>query len=263
MNMRYNEEIEEIRSMMNTISSPQDNYPKTIYDEELSEGVTYLTRKDTDLSVDIIVDSGETYKVYSHPLCLFVVDGDIVHPVTISHKPSSNNGYNIPQDVINFIEQNFVVLIEFANLKIDGSKFFNAIREWKREKDNQVHIVAEMSTYSPESTGLPVWVYVDDTGSYLNSGHNGSYRIKFQQDKEIKNPRLWMPIALPSLEIMDKETVPPCTIPQRKVNKVIEWAKGNLELLIKLRDKEISGTDFEARMLKMKDIKVLLDSKTK
>lgn len=116
----------------NTTSSVQCNYPKTIYDEELSEGVTYLTKKDTDLSVDIIVDSGETYKYYNHPLCLFVVDNDTVHPVTISPNPSSNDDYLIPKDVIAFIEQNFITLIDFANLKIDGSVFFDSLREWSR-----------------------------------------------------------------------------------------------------------------------------------
>ena len=110
------------------------DYPKTISDEELSEGVTYLTKKDTDLSVDILVDSGETYKYYNHPLCLFIVDNDMVHPVTISHNPSSNNDYKIPNDVITFIEQNFIMLIDFANLKIDGSIFFNSLREWKKQK---------------------------------------------------------------------------------------------------------------------------------
>lgn len=69
-----------------------------------------------------------------------------------------------------------------------------------------------------------------------------------------------MPIAIPSLQIMDKESVPPCVIPQRKVNKVIEWARGNLDLLTKLRDGEISGAEFAQQMRKMSEIKVLFDS---
>lgn len=48
----------------------------------------------------------------------------------------------------------------------------------------------------------------------------------------------------------------------KKVKKVTEWAKGNLDLLLKLRDMEISGAEFEEQMLKMSDIKVLLDSQT-
>ncbi len=37
------------------------NYAKTRGDEELSEGVTYLPMRETGLSKDIIVDTGETY----------------------------------------------------------------------------------------------------------------------------------------------------------------------------------------------------------
>lgn len=214
--MRHNDEIKEIRNMMNTmVSSNRGNFPTSIHDDELSEGVTYLTTRDTNLSADIIVDSGETYKEYKHPLCLFIVDGEIVHPITISNNPSATDGYEIPRDIFNFIVQNVDILFDFANMRMDGSKFFAFLREWK-SGDNKTTLVAEMSTYSPESTELPVWIYVDDTGSWKRSGHNQSYRMKFQQDRNITSPRKWMPIAIPSLEIMDKETVPPCTIQQKK-----------------------------------------------
>jgi len=258
--MKHKDEIEEIKSLMNIIaSSDSKNYPRTIYDEEFKEGVTYLPTKDTSLSVDIIVDSGESYKYNNHPLCLFVVDGENVHPVTISLNPSTIGGYQIPDDVRDFIEQNISVLIDFANMKIDGPNFFALLNAWKKG-GNRVSIVAEMSNYGPESTELPVWVYIDDTGSWKISGHNQSYRMKFQQDRNISSPRKWMPISIPSLQVMDKESVPPCVIPQRKINKVIEWARGNLDLLTKLRDGKISGAEFAQQMRKMSEIKVLFDS---
>ena len=109
------------------------NFPSTIHDKELSEGVTYLTTRDTNLSADIIVDSGETYKHYSHPLCLFVVDGETVHPITISPNPSAIGEYEIPDDILLFITQNISTLIDFANMKIDGSKFFTSLRAWKNK----------------------------------------------------------------------------------------------------------------------------------
>ena len=109
------------------------NFPSTIHDKELSEGVTYLTTRDTNLSADIIVDSGETYKHYSHPLCLFVVDGETVHPITISPNPSAIGEYEIPDDILLFITQNISTLIDFANMTIDGSKFYTSLRAWKKQ----------------------------------------------------------------------------------------------------------------------------------
>ena len=120
--------------------------------------------------------------------------------------------------------------------------------------------VTEMSNYGPDKTGLPIWVYIDDTNSYLNSGHNGSYRMKFQQDKDISNPRMWMPIAIPSMEIMDNGNLPPIKIPQKHVNLVLTWANGNLELLERLRDGLINGVEFKQQMKTMKEIEVMTAS---
>lgn len=261
--MKHRDEINEIRDMIDVMKPSNNvNFSHTIYDEELTEGVTYLSKNDTGLSSDVIVDTGETYKYSNHPLCLYVVDGKNVHPVSITEVPSSFDGYNVPNDIIIFIRQNLNTLIEVADLKIDGYEFFERIEEWEKS-DHGVSFIAEMSTFPPQKTGLPVYVYIDDTGSYKNSGHNQSYRMKFQQDKDITNPRKWLPIAIPSLEIMDKDTVPSCTIPKRDVNMVLEWAKANLELLLDLRDGKITGEYFKKNMLKIENIKVILSSQSK
>ena len=51
-----------------------------------------------------------------------------------------------------------------------------------------------------------------------------------------------------------------CKISQKEVNSVIIWAKGNLKLLLQLKDNKIDGDTFKAQMLKLNDVKVLLDS---
>lgn len=106
------------------------NYAKTRRDEELSENVTYLPTTDTNLSADIIVDSGESYLYYNHPLCLYVVKDDKVYPATISSDPSTIDGYQIPDDIRLFIVQNISLLTDLANMKIDGSAFFDALSAW-------------------------------------------------------------------------------------------------------------------------------------
>lgn len=60
----------------------------------------------------------------------------------------------------------------------------------------------EMSTLRKERSGLPVNLYLDDSGSYLN-GDNGP-RIKFQPDKgDCPNTRSMLPMT-----ISDDPTIP-------------------------------------------------------
>lgn len=72
-----------------------------------------------------------------------------------------------------------------------------------------------------------------------------------------------MPLAIPSLEIKDNGKLPPIKISQKEVKMVIAWAQGNNNLLLQLRDRKISGKQFRTQMLKLNDIKVLLDSELK
>ena len=60
--------------------------------------------------------------------------------------------------------------------------------------------------------------------------------------------------------IMNNGKLPPCKISQKDINSVIAWAKGNTNLLLQLKDQKISGKLFKKQMLKLNDVKVLLDS---
>lgn len=84
--------------------------------------------------------------------------------------------------------------------------------------------------------------------------------MKFQQDKDVSNPRMWMPIAIPSMEIMDNGKLPPIKIPQKHVNLVLTWVQGNMQLLENLRDGTINGTQFKEQMKTMKEIEVMTTS---
>ena len=60
----------------------------------------------------------------------------------------------------------------------------------------------EMATLRKERSGLPVNLYLDDSGSYLNGGHGP--RIKFQPDKgDCPNTRSMLPMT-----ISDEPTIP-------------------------------------------------------
>lgn len=261
--MRYTEEIREIRKMINEGVEYNDNFAHKRTDEELQDYVSYLSTKNTGLSKDILVDTGENYKFYNHPLCIYVVadDKETVYPVIVSEKPFSPTGVEVPSDILLFVMRSTKFLKEAADVVIGTDVFFDYIEEY-REQLKSTRMVGEMTNMPPQLTGLPVWVYVDDTKSYLTSGHNGSYRIKFQQDKSLSSPRMWMPMLIPSLEIMNNGKLPPIKISQKAVNNVKMWAKGNLELLERLKTGEIDGEYFRKNAKTLKTVKILLSSET-
>lgn len=258
MEKNYQKEIKEIRKMLNEGQKNLNNFAKTVYDDEFAEGVTFLSKKETNLPFDIFVDCGETYKYFNHPLCLYIVNGENVFPVILSENPYSPSGETVPKEVFDFIRQNLDILVNVANMTIDEGDFLKELETRVSNDNTTLSYIAEMGNYGPDKTGLPIWIYVDTTGSFMKSGHSNSYRIKFQQDKDLKDYRLWMPITIPDLKIMKKGNIPPCKIPQKHVNMVLKWAKGNTELLLKLKNKEITPTEFNNSFKRMEEIEVIL-----
>ena len=130
-----------------------EGYAKTLQDEELTEGVTYLHQRDTGLPCDIIVDCGKTYEYYNHPLCLYVVNGNNVYPVDIVKDTTSS--LEIPSEIIMFIKDNYDSLCAFANMEIDGPEFFDIIESYKNSHTYHysASYVTEMSNYGPDKTG--------------------------------------------------------------------------------------------------------------
>jgi hypothetical protein len=59
------------------------SYASKLSDSEL-EDFTYLSKTDTSLPYEIFVDSGQGYKRNRHPLCLYIVHGQNLIPVTVS-----------------------------------------------------------------------------------------------------------------------------------------------------------------------------------
>lgn len=107
----------------------QSGYSSRITDVELTECVTYLHERETGLPCDVIVDTGESYKEYHHPLCLYVVEGEKVIPVDIvGDMEAVPDG--VPSEILGFIRDNYDTLCLVADMEIDGYEFFDRLGEW-------------------------------------------------------------------------------------------------------------------------------------
>ena len=258
----YLKEIHKIREEMDNLNN---GFAKNLQAEEL-DGFPLLYPNKTGLPYYVFIDNGECYQEFHHPLCLYVYNqpGDIVPdgkitPVIISDNPQvvGDELYKGNEEVFEFIKNNLNNLLLLADMKIDIGNFYDDFLSSKQ----RYAMVDEMSVLNPEVTGLPVKVYVDDTGSYKRSGHNQSYRFKYQQDKDIANPYLWMPILIPSLKIEKSKGIPPRKVKASVEKMVLEWGKKNLDLLIKLGKQEIDGITFEENMVRYDTVDVILDSR--
>ena len=104
----------------------------------------------------------------------------------------------------------------------------------------------EMSALRKKDSGLPVNLYLDDTGSYKRSGH--WKRIKFQGDHGDKmNPN-----ALISMTIDDNPELRPenvkIKLPVHEIEQIKIFVARNKDLLSKLADEDISIVDFIKQM---------------
>lgn len=215
------------------------NYASKLSDSEL-EDFTYLSKTDTSLPYEIFVDSGQGYKRNRHPLCLYIVHGQNLIPVTVSETPICYGRVEKSKIIKDFVKRNYWALRQYADMEISSPEFYDSIDATLAQS-----MLNEMGNYYFQDTGLPVIVWVDETQAYKRSPHNKSYRMKFQQDKDLKDQHSWMPLMLPSLEIHENDKIPPCKISKDEVDLVIKWAKLNIQGLMLLKDAKISGKDFK------------------
>jgi hypothetical protein len=104
----------------------------------------------------------------------------------------------------------------------------------------------EMSALRKRDSGLPVNLYLDDTGTYKRSGH--WKRIKFQGDHGDKmNPR-----SLISMTISNNPEIRPknvkISLPQDEIDRIKDFVARNEDLLSDLADENISIAEFLKQM---------------
>lgn len=106
----------------------------------------------------------------------------------------------------------------------------------------------EMACLRKNKTGLPVNIYVDDSGAWKQSGH--ANRIKFQKDKGDRPVTLDM---IP-MSIEDEPRIlvskPKMELSESDINAVKKFVVANKELLEKLGNTEIDIEDFIKDMIR-------------
>jgi hypothetical protein len=106
----------------------------------------------------------------------------------------------------------------------------------------------EMSTLKKIDSGLPVNIWVDDTGAYIRGGH--AKRIKFQGDygnKTNAGNLFSMIISKDDPQIPVKQ-LPKLRLPAKDIDMIKTFVKNNADLLDKLADEKITFAMFIRQM---------------
>jgi hypothetical protein len=118
----------------------------------------------------------------------------------------------------------------------------------EQENINENMKIEEMATLRKNRSGLPVNIYLNDTGSWAQSGH--WKRIKFQPDKSDRAiTRNMVPMSIdddPKILIKN----PQLSLDSKEIEQVKNFVKNNKELLLQLCDQEIDIIEFFEKMIK-------------
>lgn len=106
--------------------------------------------------------------------------------------------------------------------------------------------LTEFATLRKKHTKLPVNIWVDDAGTYLNSGH--FKRIKFQ--KNYNNSAITNEFATMLLDgTILEDTLKGCEISNKDLKKIQNFVKNNSLILSELADARIDLFDFKELMI--------------
>jgi hypothetical protein len=106
----------------------------------------------------------------------------------------------------------------------------------------------EMAGLRKPDSGLPVNLWLDETGAYKQSGH--WKRIKFQGDysNNINRNNLFSMTISNDPKIMPPEAESKIKIPKKDIERIKDFVKNNAELLSKLADQKITFIQFYNQM---------------
>lgn len=118
--------------------------------------------------------------------------------------------------------------------KIFEEVFKEANMMTKEENLRENIQLQEMAVYRKNESGLPANLYLDDAGTWKNSGH--WKRIKFQADKgDHPNTRSMVPMSISNNpEIMSKN--PDIKLSNGEIDEIKTFVVNNLDLLLNLEN---------------------------
>lgn len=108
------------------------------------------------------------------------------------------------------------------------------------------YCLLDMATLRKKDTKLPVNIWVDDAGTYLNSGH--CKRIKFQKDYGNSPVTNSFAIMKLSGEIV-QNTLEGNKISSKDIEKIRNFVSNNFAILDELSDANISIFEFRELMI--------------
>jgi hypothetical protein len=237
-----------------------------------------IPQEDTGLGVEIMIDDSQEYKMGDHPLWVYVRSHKNVSqkkypryyksvyiPFTVEKNPRMVGDTLIVgellsskdiKDVKDFISLNVKELRDVSNMKVSSGDFssictpIDFTRRYDVPPTNKVVSLNEMANILKRDSGLPVNIWVDNSGKDRLNKHSPD-RIKFQNNKgNSVQPNTLIPISVHDSMVVfsDDNNI---KITSHELSLIRKFIEVNIELVVQLIHKEIKPEEFKKRVIKL------------
>lgn len=208
--------------------------------------VTYLTKGEVNLPVDICIDTEKSHADLTLPLCIYIRNGyhnnvDEWIPISICDNPEAIGCDNLKitavdyYDVLSFVEKYCDVLIGIAENTHD---LYDDLLQKIQSKflRESVYLIQEMAILKPNKTGLKNSIWIDVGQTFEKGGH--WLRIKVQTNNS-NNSHEWATLTIPDYKWIGGEN-----LSGDEKQKVVRYAKANVAMLTSALLGNMTLTDY-------------------
>lgn len=230
--MKHEKEISEIRNMINIVES--NTFPTNQPDEFYN--FAGLSKERTGLSVNIFLDQSQSYKVYNHPLWVYITNGysdnaDYI-PISVDDLKVHCNNKDLKlyqsdlNQVLCFILLYKQEIYDIANENYELLDFIDTLKH-KQTSQNLISeerkLLTEMAKVSPAQTGLPftIWIGTNNKEHFVG--------VKFQPNNSETISSKFPEVSVPDCEVVSNRK-----FEQWRLKYVIALIRANSQKLIEL-----------------------------
>lgn len=223
-------------------------------EDELMEYL-YLPKSVTGLKVDCFADDGGSFVIHDHPLWFYFTnsyeDNFDILPLSIEKNPKilvANPELHISMEDFTMVKQyvsiNRKLLSDLGTDQITNADYMKHAATLVHSFSQPNTKITEMSKLRPEQSGLPITIWLDDSGAYHKSGHGPRIKIP-------NNPGITKSNTFASMTISDDPNLMHETqLPSKTIKKIKEFVINNKDLLLQLAEKQISMETFQEKLIK-------------
>lgn len=223
-----------------------------------------LSPKESGLPVTIWIDDFWFFKTFKHkngkPWIFFqngYLEDSPVVPMSVSDNPQ------VPDIKINLFRKDLIAIKLFVRkyknvLELLCQEQFSLVNIYsminysRLDESKKPFLFREFAVLQKQDSGLPLKLWIDNTGTYKKSKHHMRFKVENPKGEEYTHN--WLPITLSGIKVKHPENI---EISNKDLSDVLTFAEANKDLLSDVSSQKIEFNDFVSRIWKMENGKMV------